>query len=316
MTRLYLALSSALGSIALATIGPFACNTTDILNPAYASSQDASGSDSASGDGSSTDSSSGDSTSSSSGGSSIDSSDDSSGGGMTYEGGDDSAATEGGGEGGGEGGTGCAAANYTLCDDFEGVAPGATGSAWTFQTNGGYTIALDMTQAHSGKNSVHATKNTAGGGFAYMLETKTFPATDFWGRAWIRFIAPKGGDHEVFAGIVNMTPFTESGEMMRFLNDMGGGTLAMNIRSSDAVADSMMQIPMSMWNCYEWHQTPTAAYLYIDGKMIATAMGGQWGGLGTMFTAMVLGVESFGAGPAADVWYDDVAVNMTQIGCN
>ncbi len=309
------------GWIALAAIGPFACistTDTDILVPTTdASTQDTGGSDGSSGAESSTDSSSSGSTSSSGGGSSS----GSSGGAMTDSGddGDDgSAPTEGGsGEGGGgEGGTGCAAANYALCDDFEGVAPGGAGSAWTFQTNGGYMIALDKTQAHSGQNSVHATKNTAGGGFAYMLETKTFTATDFWGRAWIRFMAPGGGDHEVFAGIVDQTPFSQNGEMMRFLNDMGGGTLAMNIRSTDAVADSMMQIPMGMWNCYEWHQTPTAADLYIDGKMIATAMGGQWTGLKATFKAMVLGVESYSAGQPADVWFDDVAVNTTQIGCN
>jgi hypothetical protein len=216
------------------------------------------------------------------------------------------------GEGGGGGGC---SATFKLCDDFEGAAPGSATSAWMFQTNGGYKIALDTTQAHSGTNSVHATKNIAGGGFAYMLETKTFPATDYWVRVWMRFMAPGGGDHEVFAGSVDKTPFTQAGEMMRPLNDMGGGTVAMNIRSTDAVADSGKMIPMGTWNCYEWHETATQVDLYLDSTKIATAMGGRWNGLGANFSAMVLGVESYGPGKPADVWIDDVAVDTTQVGC-
>jgi hypothetical protein len=31
---------------------------------------------------------------------------------------------------------------------------------------------------------------------------------------------------------------------------------------------------------------------------------------------MVLGFEAYAGGKPSDVWYDDVAVNMTQVGCN
>jgi hypothetical protein len=216
------------------------------------------------------------------------------------------------GEGGG-GGAGCAGKNYTLCDDFEGAAPNTAGSDWTFITKGGYTVALDTTQFHSGKNSVRATF-TAGAGYAYISETKTFPATDWWVRAYMRFMAPKGG-HQVFAG--SDTSANEAmGNQMRPLNDMGGGTIAMNIRDTDKVADSGKMIPMGMWNCYEWHQTATTVDLYLDGTKIATATGAGWAGLGNTYIANVLGAERFEGGAAGDVWIDDVAVNMTQIGCN
>jgi hypothetical protein len=214
----------------------------------------------------------------------------------------------------GEGGAGCAAANVKLCDDFEGVAPNAAGSAWTFVMNGGYTIAVDTTVAHSGKNSVHANFGAAGG-YAYMSETKTFPATDWWGRAWMRFMAP-GGGHQVFAGAVSMTPFTQQGEMMRYLNDNGGNTFSMNIRSTDKVANSTAAIPVGMWNCYEWHHTATAATIYIDGKMVLAVQGAGWNGLASTYVAMVLGAERFGGGKTGDVWIDDVAVGSAQIGCN
>jgi Cip1-like, core domain len=176
---------------------------------------------------------------------------------------------------------------------------------------GGYTIAIDTTQAHSGKNSVHATF-TAAAGYAYISETKTFPATDFWGRAFMRFMAPPGG-HQVFAG--SDTAMDEAtGDQMRYMNDMGG-MLTMNIRSTDAVAKSTKALPMGTWNCYEWHQTTTMADLYMDGAMIGTAMGAGFKGLATPYVAMVLGGERFGGGVAGDVWIDDVAVDTAQIGC-
>jgi hypothetical protein len=178
--------------------------------------------------------------------------------------------------------------------------------------NGGYTIALDTTQFHSGKNSVHATF-TAAAGYAYISETKTFPATDFWGRAFMRFMAPPGG-HQVFAGAdTNMNE--AMGDQVRYLNDMGGGTINMNIRGGDNVAASGKPLPMGTWNCYEWHQTTAMVDLYMDGAKIDTATVAMFKGLAMPFVAMVLGGERFGAGKAGDVWIDDVAVDTAQIGC-
>ncbi len=208
-------------------------------------------------------------------------------------------------EGGGNG----SCAGYQLCDDFEGVAPGATGSAWTMIKSGGYVIETVTTQAHSGTHSVHAMQ-TAGSGYAYISETKTFPSTDFWGRAFLRIQSPSGG-HQVFAGAdTNMNEAT--GEQVRFLNNIGSGKISTNRRSDDKTKQSTTSIPMGSWFCYEWHETPTQLHIYLDGTEL-TDVGETWDE--PTFVALVLGIERFSGGATGDVWIDDVAINSAQVGC-
>jgi len=202
--------------------------------------------------------------------------------------------------------TGCGA--YQLCDDFEGTAPGAAGSPWTYIMKG-YTVQLVTTQAHSGTHSVQATA-TAGAGYAYIMESKMFPATDFWLRAYLRIMAPSGG-HEVFLG--SDTNLNEAmGDQVRYLNNGGGGKIATNSRSKDTFSTSPMAIPMGSWFCYEVHQTPTGASIYLEGTELPEA---KWTNAEPTFVALVLGFERFGGGQPGDIWIDDVAINSTQVGC-
>jgi hypothetical protein len=289
----------------LASVGLFAsCTADDSGPPANTSSGGAGGSGGSSSAGSS--GSTSDTSGSSGGGSSGTSgsiANTAGSAGMADVGGD-AAVTE----AGDEAGTGCSAGKYTLCDDFEGVAPNTAGSPWTFINKGGYVVELVTTQAHSGTHSVHATF-AAGAGYAYISESKTFPATDWWARVYMRFTAPKGG-HQVFAGgDTNMAE--ASGEQVRFLNDLGGGTVAMNRRSDDQVVNSKMAIPMGTWNCYEWHETSNGLHVFVDSQELLTS---TW--MEPTFVAMVLGAERFEGGPAGDVWIDDVVVNTKQVGCN
>ena len=207
-----------------------------------------------------------------------------------------------------DGGASCATAGYQLCDDFEGTPPGP-GSSWTIIKNG-YTVETVTTQAHSGTHSVHVMA-TAGGGYGYIEETKTLPATDFWLRAYLRIQAPSGG-HEVFAGAdTNMSE--PAGDQVRYLNNLGNGKISTNRRTGDQGKTSGTAIPMGSWFCYEVHQTPTTVHVYLENKELTD--------VATMyaeptFVSLVLGLERFGGGTPGDIWIDDVAVNATQVGCN
>jgi hypothetical protein len=212
------------------------------------------------------------------------------------------------GSGGSSGGS-ASCANYTLCDDFEGAPPDDPASAWKIIKNG-YTVETVTTQAHSGTHSVHVMA-TANGGYGYVSETKTFPATDFWGRAYMRIVAPSSG-HEVFAGL-DTNLMEPQGEQVRLLNNTGGGNIVTNRRSDDMSKGSATKIPMSTWFCYEWHETPNKLSIYLNGKEL-TDVDENW--VEPTFVAFVLGFERFGGGTAGDIWIDDVAVNSAQIGCN
>jgi hypothetical protein len=220
---------------------------------------------------------------------------------------DDGGLDEGASEGGGSGEAGGGCAGYQLCDDFEGVAPGAATSPWTIDAQA-YTVETidDATMAHSGTHAVHV-KATAASGRGYIVETKTFPATDFWGRAWILLQAQSGG-HEVFLAMDGA-----NNEQVRILNNLGGGKIATNRRSDDQSKQSNTAYPMGTWACYEWHETPTELHVYFQGKELTDA--------DEMWTEPVLssvraGFERFTAGNAGDIYIDDVAINGTQIGCN
>ncbi len=206
----------------------------------------------------------------------------------------------------GEAGAGCDATGYTLCDDFEGPAAGSAGSPWTIDTAGGYTVETITGMGHSGSHCVHVTaKGVSGHG--YIVETKTFPATDFWGRAYLLLQAAPSG-HEVFLAFDG-----NNNEQVRVLNDLGGGKIATNRRSDDQSKQSSQAYPMGTWACYEWHETPTGLHVYFQGKELTDA-DETW--TEATLSLLRIGFERFDTGTGGDIYIDDVAVNSAQIGCN
>jgi len=203
---------------------------------------------------------------------------------------------------GGAGTSGCASAQ--ICEDFETGA--LSSSTWKTSQSGGFTATVGTDQAHSGTHSLHIVAPNTGNS-AFITETKTFPATDFWGRAWLRFNGPNGG-HQMYIYV------TLSGDQLRLLNRLGSDQIKANFQKTDIFYTSPTTIPQTTWFCYEWHVTTSATTLYKDGVLLTTDMKipGISGG-----TALSLGFQRFAtATAAADLWIDDVAVGTSQIGCN
>ncbi len=227
-------------------------------------------------------------------------------GGITGGGGQSNGGAIGG--GGASGGAGGAAdcSSFTLCDDFEGAAPGAASSPWKLVTQGtGYKVEVVSTQVHSGTHAVHVTGPSATG-TAAITTTKGFPATDFWGRVWMRVTSPATG-HQCFIEL------NSASDQVRALNEMGSGELATNLRSSDKI-NGHTTLPQDAWFCFEWHQSPTALHVYTDGTEVTDAAA-TWSI--PSITSMQIGLQRFMAGTGtADLYYDDVALNPTRIGCN
>lgn len=214
----------------------------------------------------------------------------------------------GGGSTAGSGGGGSAdCSTYKLCDGFEGDAPGMGKSPWKVTQGSGYTVAVDTTQAHGGTHSIHITAPTAAGS-GVLKETSTFPATEFWGRAFMRFKAAAGG-HQMFIAVL-----VQGGDQFRLLNTLGSNVVRTNEQNGDAFFASKTNIPMETWFCYEWHVTPTSAAVYLDGKELTDAAPTGW----KISNAQTLqiGYQRFQTGPSTgEIWLDDIAVNDKQIGC-
>ena len=207
----------------------------------------------------------------------------------------------GGSSGGGSSGSGCGSAQ--ICDDFE--TGSINTSTWKVQQGNGFTATVGTDQAHSGTHSLHiVAPNTSNS--AFITETKTFPAADFWGRAWMRFSGPNGG-HQMYI-YVNFP-----GDQLRLLNRLGSDSIQVNFQKSDQFYSSKTTVPQTTWFCYEWHVTTSATTIYKDGTQLTDIKApGITGG-----TSLSLGFQRFAtATAAADLWIDDVAVGPSQIGCN
>lgn len=210
-------------------------------------------------------------------------------------------AAAGGSGAGGAASAGCA--SLQLCDDFE--SGSVSSGTWKVSMSGGFTATVGTDQAHSGTHSLHiVAPNTSNS--AFITETKTFPASDFWGRAWLRFNGPNGG-HQMYIYV------TLPGDQLRLLNRLGSDAIQVNFQKSDQFYASKTTVPQTTWFCYEWHVTASATTIYKDGTQLTDIKApGITGG-----TALSLGFQRFAtASGAADLWIDDVAVNPTQIGCN
>jgi len=231
-------------------------------------------------------------------------------GGAVGHGGNASGGAAGGGMAGTGTGGGAAAdcSSFALCDDFEGAAPGATTSPWKVTMGSGYTVEVVSTPVHGGSHAAHMSAPT-GTGSGFLTATKGFPATDFWGRAWVQVKSAAGGHQCLIA--LNYT----GNNQVRVLNEMGSGEVATNLSTTDKLNDaSATKVPQDTWFCYEWHQTPSAVHVYIGGTEV-TAAAATWAV--ASINSLQIGIQRFQAGTSkADYYYDDVAVNTTRIGCN
>lgn len=210
-----------------------------------------------------------------------------------------------GGSAGGSSGGDCS--SYLLCDDFEGAAPGATGSPWKVTMGGGYTVDVVSMPAHSGTHAVHITGPMATGN-GYIATTKGFPATDFWGRAYIQVMSAATGHQCLIA-------LNSASDQVRAFNEMNSGEVATNLKSNDKLNDAgSTKVPQGSWFCFEWHQSPTALHVYIGGTEV-TAAAATWSI--ASISSMQLGLMRFQTGSGtAQIYYDDVAINTTRINCD
>jgi hypothetical protein len=243
----------------------------------------------------------------SSGGSSAGSAQGGSGGsnsGGSNSGGSNSGGSNSGGSnsGGSGGGAATDCATLKLCDGFEGDAPAAGASPW--KKTGTVEVVTD--QHHGGTKSLHISAPNTANFSANINTTKTFPAADFWGRAWVR-LKGDGGGHQMYIA-VNL-----SGDQLRLMNRLGSDNPQVNFQKSDKFYNTGVKITQETWFCYEWHVTTSAVTIMIDGKATNTgAVPGITGG-----TSILFGYQRYATGTGAgEIWYDDIALNDTQIGCN
>jgi hypothetical protein len=238
-----------------------------------------------------------------------------------------------------------------LCDGFESDTPGMPPdtSLWTVlmgcnpnSTNapvdGGLTVGIDGTVAHTGKNSLRVVGGDSCG--YYAINTSAF--AKLTGQVYARFYAQFSGaptsNHNGFMSMysgtaTNFLSMYSNSEQLRL--GFQGNVVVWNYLSSDATlpdidsmgeSQSMMTHP-NAWDCIEFHLDPTDGYIefWLNGTSVS---GLSYDGTSTQGVSdnwhtggpTSLALKSFGLGWLGlnnqyTAWFDDVALSSARINC-
>lgn len=214
-----------------------------------------------------------------------------------------------------------------LCDDFEVYAAGETPAApWSVAVNGqagGVTIDTAVA-AHSGVNSVRV---SSGGNYQTFLALRgapVFPAVDtaLYVRVYLRLAAPMTEGHNTYfkiggADAISTNNETRVGVMMGMLmiNQPDGDRGFLSNESYWTDQELGAVVPAETWTCIEGFFDPpnSTVEVWMNDEAIVDLHRTDWkqDPLGSLH----FGFEQY-AGPAADVWYDDIVVGTARIGCD
>ncbi len=265
------------------------------------------------------------------------------------------AAKDGGGSGATDGGSttqGCA--DLPLCDGFETEQPNAPPSPalWSIITGCGTndpssTVTIDSTIAHTGTQSVKvvADGSSTCGPIFYNSSIVPSLGPSLYGRFFVRFSVPQPMSHSAFMSL-GFTP--DGGETTNFNFDNMEMTAQYGVfvwNSSDKTLPNIAPsatAPADTWLCVEFHTNAANGdldtWMTLDGGAqgdpvstmtfdpdatpIQNGVNDSWANSRTtvlpnpfQFTNISFGWVTFGGGPAT-VWFDDVALATTRIGCH
>jgi hypothetical protein len=244
----------------------------------------------------------------------------------------DGGGSEGTADGGGDGGEadeesgGCTGRTYKLCEDFEtgtvgGIPPGWTTLQGFASQRGGVGLAND--QAHSGSMSLKSDSINKGQDRVQRSLAALGPtATKHWGRIFYKVGAPPpkpttGVIHITFAGLEGTT---ENRVVDTVVATNGTHQWLFNIPDDSCCTGSSYDWSFdASWHCAEWNIDVAAEsfHFYSDGSEVTQlAFTGRSGAKMSDYMSLGLGTIFYQTPPSAVVvWFDDLAIDDTQIGC-
>jgi hypothetical protein len=213
--------------------------------------------------------------------------------------------------------SGCAAAGVAFCDGFE---SGVIDAHWdgVNQTNG--TVTVDNTRAYRGSWSLHVHNNALpakGSADVELNESQTFPSTHFFVRAYV-YVPSAFGNTEGDIILAEQADAPYQGITLGLVNS--------SFQTSNSIANvtktSTTAMPRDQWVCVEWEVqlgTSGSTVLQVNGTA-ATNLGGTQNlsvnpAPSELGLALAATAPPNGGVPARDLWFDEVMVNPTAIGC-
>jgi hypothetical protein len=237
---------------------------------------------------------------------------------------------------GGSGGTTTAACAYKLCEDFESGTAGGVPTGWTMLAGYGSStgIGLATDDHHGGSMSLKSNSMTTGQGrVEKSLSSLGAIATKHWGRIFYKVQSPAPKPSS--GNVIHIT--------MTALENPGTSSSATSIfenRIVDTVEDSngkhqwIYNVPDdscctgsdynwmfdASWHCAEWYvDQSTQSYRFFSDGTEVTQIGFTNNSNAKMmaWTNIAVGAIFYQQPPSPIViWFDDLAINDKQIGCN
>jgi hypothetical protein len=213
--------------------------------------------------------------------------------------------------------SGCATAGVAFCDGFE---SGVIDAHWTDinQTNG--TVTVDNTRAYRGSYSLHVHNNALpakANADVELLESGTFPSTHFFVRAYVYAPTAFGNtEGDFILAEQSVAPY----------NGVALGLVNTTFQTDNSIANvtktSTTTMPRDQWVCLEWEVqlgSSGSTALSVNGAA-ATNLGGTQNlsinpAPDELALALATTAPNSGGVPARDLWFDEVMVNPTAIGC-
>jgi hypothetical protein len=217
-----------------------------------------------------------------------------------------------------ESATGCPG---LFCEDFERGAIDPT--IWSVQANGGQTVTVQTKVVAHGKYAAefHANPNITSYDF---IITKDAPAAlrgHHFGRAYFNVTPKPPAEHTefLFAG-------TAGFPKLKYLEVAGIGTewqlTYVDLIGGGESYASGGSAPDAQWICLEWefNDTPDQATVFVNGVQSyardSIVFMGQATGLVGGFTDFGFGYYAWHpASYAFDIYYDDIVLDTTRVGC-
>jgi hypothetical protein len=224
----------------------------------------------------------------------------------------------------GGGGSGACPSNATFCSGFEEAsgppANSTVGTATLEVYNGMFTdvMKLDTSVVHAGKQSL---KVLSGAGSAYRMLSVPIPGPTFWVRMYMQSDKTFGDMTAVHnAWFQAMTsPDPNSAGQIQVAEQYCQVLLNVSDKlfpdGLSTCSTNGPTISANTWHCVEGYfdGTTGTVQVYSDGTKLVDAQ--NWSNAKETYGAFEFGFHLY-SGPDRNVWYDDVVVAPTRVGCN
>lgn len=221
----------------------------------------------------------------------------------------------------------CNGSSFRLCDGFEGASIDT--SLWSMTITKNATVKIDSMHVARGAQALHVhtglgdAGDTAGTvGDLRTMHGFPFPQNQIWGRAFVYMANQSPDMHTNLIEAVGTLP-GDAGLSHYRIGVSTQHVLAGNYIPGDYADHSKTTMPLDQWTCFEWHFDGqlNEYHFFEEGSeltdmAILTDASPQW--TAPPFDYVELGLHLYHdlvSIPSLDVWYDEVALDTSRVGC-